>query len=59
MGSTTGGRAQVFGSEKTRKLVLTVQAGGEQQIHDMGLKNTAEVQQQFKKGWEGGLLGWG
>ena len=57
MGSKTGGHAHVFGSETTHKLVLTVQAGTEQPVYDMGLKNTLEVKQQFKEGWEGALLG--
>lgn len=57
MGSETGSHAHVFGSETTHKLVLTVQAGREQPTDDMGLKNTSDVNQQFKVEWEGALLG--
>lgn len=52
MGSKTGNHAHVLGSETTQKLVLTPQAGREQPVPDMGLMNTSEVNQQFKKGWE-------
>lgn len=57
MSNETGSRAHVFESETTPKLVLTVQAGREQPTDDIGLKNTSDVNQQFKVEWEGALLG--